>query len=152
MRDVAIPVMVPAMNEAALALVRRVEDGLLGMPQPKIETHHVIHAGMYFRTVMIPAGLAITGALVKIPTVLTVSGDTVVWLGGERTRITGYAVLPAAAGRKQLFIALTDTYITMSFPTKAETVEEAEREFTEEFDRLASRRDGAVNVVTGDKT
>ena len=145
MPDLVVPVGIPAMTPAEIERVRHVENGLLAMPQPPIETHHILHAGMYARTIRIPAGLAITGALVKIPTMLVIQGDTIVWMGNEVKRITGYGVLTAAAGRKQMFIAMADTYITMVFPTAAQTAEEAEREFTDEFDLLASRRDGAVN-------
>ena len=34
--------------------------------QVPIETRHVLHAGMYARTICIPAGVLITGALVKV--------------------------------------------------------------------------------------
>lgn len=154
MRDLVVPVSIPTMTPEAIALVRRVEDGLLATePQIDLKMHHLIHAGMYVRSVMVPAGMAITGALVKIATVLVVDGDVIVWIGSDATRITGRGILPAAAGRKQMFVALTDTHITMSFPTSARTVEEAEREFTDEADRLASRRSSAINetIITGDQ-
>jgi hypothetical protein len=72
-------------------------------------------------------------------------------MGEEVRRVTGYQVVPAAAGRKQAFRAVADTHITMVFPTNARTVDEAEREFSDEFERLASRKDGAVNeaIITG---
>ena len=52
-----------------------------------------------------------------------------------------------AAGRKQAFLAITDTALTTTFPTAAVTVEEAEAEFTDETDLLASRGDDAVNCI-----
>jgi hypothetical protein len=43
-------------------------------------------------------------------------------------------------------------YYTMMFPTTHKTVEEAEKQFTDEYDLLASHRDEKFNytVVTGE--
>jgi hypothetical protein len=66
--------------------------------------------------------------------------------------VQGYAVLPASAGRKQAFVAQADTRLTMVFPTSAKTVEQAEREFTDEIYLLGSRHGAAANhvVITGE--
>jgi hypothetical protein len=56
-------------------------------------------------------------------------------------------VLPAAAGRKQAFLAQADSHITMIFATAARSVAEAEREFTDEADNLVSRRAGGNRIV-----
>jgi hypothetical protein len=88
----------------------------------------------------------VTGVLITIPTVLIVSGHATLFIGGEDVELKGYAVIPASAGRKQAVYAHADTLFTMLFPTAARTVEEAEREFTDEPERLASRR--APNHVT----
>jgi hypothetical protein len=78
----------------------------------------------------------------------------VVFVDGEPLELTGYHVLPAAAGRKQALLARADTHLTMIFATRATSVAEAEAEFTDEADRLASRRQGRRNVViiTGEHT
>jgi hypothetical protein len=148
MNEVAIPVM----SLDAVANVRDFERHLLALPQTPIETHHVLHGGMYARTILIPAGTALTGALIRVPTVLVIDGDTLVTLGNEPVRLAGYHVLPAAAGRKTAFATIADTRVTMIFPTTARTVEEAEAEFTEEADGLCSRRDPTSNhvVITGE--
>lgn len=130
-----------ASSEKSLAAVREVEKFALGQPQLDITTIHAFHAGMYARTIMVPAGAMITGALIKIPTLLILSGDASVIIDGEEVRISGYGVIPAAAGRKQVFLAHSDTYLTMVFATSATTIEEAEMEFTDEFDLLGSRRE-----------
>lgn len=39
-------------------------------PQVEIKTKSFIHAGMYCRTCLVPKGVAIAGALIKIPTVI----------------------------------------------------------------------------------
>ena len=137
---------IPAMSAQAIRAVRALEERVLSLPQVKIETRHVLHAGMYARTVCVPAGVLITGAHITIPTLLIVSGHATLFIGGEDVELKGYAVVPASAGRKQAIYAHADTLLTMLFPTAARTVEEAEQEFTDEPERLCSR--GAPNHVT----
>ncbi len=149
MRDMtAIGASLPAMPPGAVARVRAIEAEMLTRPQLEIEMHHLIHGGVYHRTALLPAGFDMSGALIKIPTTVTINGDVWVCLGDETVRVTGYAVLPASAGRKQVFRAIADTHITMSFATMATTREEAEREFTDEADRLAPGR--ATTIITGE--
>lgn len=128
------------MAPEAIQLVRDLEALTEQLPQVDIETDHVLHAGMYARTIRIPAGVVLTGALIEVDTVLIVQGDTDVFIGGDTVRLTGYHVLQASKGRKQAFYAHADTYVTMVFPSQASTVEQAENEFTNEADRLLSRR------------
>lgn len=129
------------MSEANLSKVREVEKFLLDKPQIEIKTSHEFHAGLYSRSIMIPAGVLITGALIKIETLLILSGDATIVINGVSSRISGYGVIPASAGRKQIFMAHEDTYLTMVFKTSARTIEEAEAEFTDEVDMLGSRRE-----------
>ena len=141
------------MSPDAIARVSAIEQTMLTLPQVEIRTQHVLHAGMYARTIMIPAGVVLTGALVKRPTLLVVSGDVLVSRGDtDAVRITGTAVIPASAGRKQAFIAEADTTVTMIFPTQATTVEQAEAEFTDDTEVLMSRRDPHLNtiIITGE--
>jgi len=142
---------IPAMSEAAIDAVRHLESESIQEPQVPMRTQHQIHGGIYSRTVFIPAGHRITGALVKVPTTLVLQGRVVVFVGDQVVRFDGYHVLAASAGRKQIFVAETDTYLTMEFATNARTVEEAEREFTDEYDLLASHRDDLNAVlITGE--
>jgi hypothetical protein len=149
---VPLRVCIPAMDEAALDKVRRVERLALARPQVPIPTQHVLHGGLYARTVFVPAGVMITGVLVKIATLLVVQGEATVFVGGLPLELSGYTVLPASAGRKQAFVARSDLFLTMVFPTDAQTVEEAERAFTDEAGALASRRERACNhvLITGE--
>ena len=139
---------IPAMTELAIDNVRQLEELVLKVPQTAIPTDHILHAGVYARTIMIPAGVVLTGALIKVATVLVVEGDCIVYIGDESKEIHGYNVFAASAGRKQAFVARTDTYLTMVFATDATNVDKAEEEFTDEFELLFSRADGAVNHVT----
>lgn len=130
----------PAMTDEAIEKARATEDRMLSMPQVDLPVSHALHAGMYHRTITVPAGVAITGALIRVPTLLVVDGDCEVFTGGEVATLEGHHVLQCQPNRKQVFFAHSDTHLTMIFPTAAETVEEAENEFTGEADRLQSRQ------------
>ena len=132
------------MSAAAIARVRRLESLASSLPQVAIDTDHVFHAGVYARTIKVPAGVMITGVLIKIPTLLIVQGDAIVHVEGWPLELHGYNVLPASAGRKQAFVALTDTHLTMIFATEAPDIDAAEREFTDELDKLMTRREAAT--------
>lgn len=138
---------IPSMGVMAIDKVRALETEMRKMPQGPVDTHHVLHAGQYARTVMIPAGTLITGALIKIATILIVCGDCTVFVGDDVVRLTGYNVMATGARRKQAFIAHSDTYLTMVFATKAETIEQAEDEFTDEGDMLLSRSEVGRNTI-----
>lgn len=143
----------PAMSDVAINRVFELEAYTGAMLQAEIATHHVLHGGLYARTVLIPAGVIITGALVEVATTMIVSGDCTVSLGdGRFQRYAGHHVLPASAHRKQAFLAHADTHLTMVFATDAQSVEEAEDAFTQEADRLVSRQSDHANtiIVTGE--
>jgi len=137
----------PPMSADAVDRVRCLEDVVGHCPQVVVETDHLIHAGMYARTIHVPAGMVLTGALIRVPTIVIVSGDCTVYAGEESIDLIGYRVLPGGAGRKQVFVTRTDTDITMLFPTQAGSVEEAEAEFTDEVGLLMSRRYQDLNQV-----
>ena len=124
------------------------------LPQVPFTMHHTLHAGMYARTMKMPANTVLTGALIKIATILIVSGNASIYAGEHQDpiHVTDYAVIPASANRKQAIRAYEDTHLTMLFPTTATTVEEAENQFTDEANELGSRKPDADNVVvqTGD--
>lgn len=137
----------PAMSVATIDRVRALETFSRGLPQTKIATIHTLHAGLYGRTIMIPADTILTGALIKIATVLIVSGHVIAVVDDVPTELIGYKVIPARPYRKAAFLAKTDTHMTMLFASKAKTVEEAEAEFTDEADLLFSRLPDAENVL-----
>lgn len=144
---------IPAMTAFAIDKVRQLEELAMDRPQTPLMTAHVLHGGMYARTISLPAGTMITGALVKVATMLIVEGDAIVYVGdAEPIRLQGYNVLPASAGRKQAFVAIEATNITMLLPTAAKTIEEAECQFTDEAHLLVSRRDVGSNhiLITGE--
>lgn len=134
-----------------LKKIAALEDSLRALEQTETPTEHVIHAGMYARTIVMPPAHELTGALIKRATLLIVTGSARVLVGEDWVELTGYNVIPASAGRKQVFVSRTSVIITMLFPTQARTVEEAEAEFTDEADLLLSRRqDSNIVVITGE--
>lgn len=144
---------IPAMSAPSVQKVRDLEAELLKLPQGQYDTNHVLHAGMYARTLITPPYTLITGALIKIPTILITHGEITAYVGDGNVRLHGYNVLPASAGRRQaVFSHDTDAYYTMIFPTTHKTVEDAEKQFTDEYNLLASHRDEKFNytVVTGE--
>lgn len=130
---------IPSMTWDQIACTRRLEEAIGKAPQINIPVQHNLHAGIYARTVRLPAGVIITGVLVKIPTVIIISGDCGIWVGRNFLRVRGYRVFSAAANRKQIFIAKYATDLTMCFPTHAKTVKEAEEQFTDEAHLLQNR-------------
>lgn len=143
---------VPAMTQQAVENVRAMQSSLAHLPQVSITTGHVLHGGVYARTVTLHPGVLIIGVLVKVPTTLIINGDVSVYLGDETVRLSGYHVIPASAHRKQAFYAHTETTLTMILPTDAETIEAAEDAFTDEGATLVSRHPDAINetIITGE--
>lgn len=144
MNDFAIT----AMNEVSIDKIRQLENSLLECTQEAIETKHLIHAGMYARTILIGRGVLLTGALIKRATTLVIWGDLIISTGDDLIEMRGYHVIAASKNRKQAFLAKEDTYITMLFPTNSMSVHDAEEEFTDEPDLLMSRRQDSVNIIT----
>jgi hypothetical protein len=143
---------VPATSPELLEQIRDLEATLMRRPQPALVTEHLFHAGMYARTVRLVPGSLITGALIQRATLLIVNGRVDMLLNDGWAELDGYNVIPASAGRKQVFVARGDVAMTMMFPTAARTVEEAEAEVTVEADLLLSNRqdNGDTITITGE--
>jgi hypothetical protein len=120
---------------------------LLKLPQVDLATEHLLHGGMYARTIRLIPGVWMLGSLIRLPTVLIVHGDCSVILGDDRVDLTGYNVIPGCAGRKQLFLTHGPVEMTMIFPTRAQGVTDAENEIFAEVDQLQSRKDGSRDTV-----
>jgi hypothetical protein len=139
------------MNDALLEKLTHIQNEILQKPQIEVNTEHIIHGGMYVRTIRLAPEVVLVGALVKVSTVLIVSGKTAVFTGEGWIELDGYHVIPASAGRKQIFVTREETSITMIFRTDAKTVEQAEEEFTSEAEALMSRKnENDTVVITGD--
>ena len=117
-------------------------------PQVEILTEHLIHGGMYARTVRRGAGIVAVGSVILRATILIVNGPCSMLVDGRRIDLTGYNVIPGLAGRKSFSLTHGDVEMTMIYPTSARTVEEAENEIFAEADQLMSRKDGSNDQVT----
>jgi hypothetical protein len=124
--------------------VRQIEAELINLPQVDMQTSSLIHGEMYARTVFIPAGTVVTGALTNLDNICIVNGDISVTTDEGMRRIVGFHVLPASKGYKRIGYAHGDTYWTMVCHTNAKTIEDAENDATSEPHILQTRRDGVV--------
>jgi hypothetical protein len=136
----------------AIEKVDRLTTEMRKRQQLHFVTEHLLHAGMYTRTVHFPADSLIAAVLFKVATVLIIQGSAEVWSNGELIRVDGYTVVPCAAGRKIALVTRSDLSASMMFPTDAKTVEEAQKQFTDEYEMLVPlSAPGAHNVlITGE--
>lgn len=119
-----------------LSMLRDLDARMLEKAQAAITIDHLIHGGMYARTAHVPANTLVSGVVMARATVLVLQGDVTVFTGAESVRLSGFHVLPGSAGRKQLFLAHSETHMTMLLPSNAQSVDEAEHEFTSEPELL----------------
>jgi hypothetical protein len=135
-------------SEDTLAKIRIVHDALLEVADVKVDTEHLLHGGMYVRTIRFEPGIVSVGSLIKRPTVLIVNGPCAVMGPDGWVELTGYNVLPGSSGRKMLRVTRGHVELTMIVATEAKTVEEAENEVFAEADILMSRRGGGMDTIT----
>jgi hypothetical protein len=117
----------------------RLEDALLQFPQVDLSTKNLLSGRVYARTIFIPAGTALTGAVHLKDHINVVNGDITVWTEDGMKRLTGYHVLPTRAGAKRAGYAHEDTYWTSLIYTEETELERIEQDITPEADRLQTR-------------
>lgn len=136
------------MSNAEIAIMKEAESYVReNLDKVKCITNHTLHAGIYTRTLFLPKGCTVVGVVIKLDTTLILSGNMNIFIGKEVKHIKGIDIIPTKANRKQMFYALEDSFITMSFCTTARTVEEAEIEMTDEVDNLQSREPSSINII-----
>jgi hypothetical protein len=130
-----IPVLstLAAANIAALDVsmkdrIVNLEKEMLKLPQVQIPVKHYFANGLYAREVRIPAGAAITGAVMLDSYLdICVSGTvSVMEPTGEYKEVTGPAIMIRQPGMKRAGYTHTDTVWITCHATNATTVEEAE--------------------------
>lgn len=122
--------------------VRELEQHLMALPQVDLQTGHLVHGGMYARTIFIPAGTVLTGALTNQDNVCVVHGDITVTTDEGTKRLAGFHVLPACKGAKRAGVAHADTWWTTLWTTELTDITEIENVLTDEADLLQTRRQG----------
>jgi hypothetical protein len=116
--------------------------------QTPLVTEHLIHGGMYARTIRRDFDSVTIGSLINKATILIVNGSCSLLVGDKRMDLTGYNVLAGMPGRKSFSWAHGPVEMTMIFATSARTVEEAENEIFAEAGQLLSRRMGENDKIT----
>ena len=139
-------------SQAAIDKVTAFAAVLRELPQTKFVTEHMLHAGMYTRTVRLPPDTVCAAVLIKVPTVLILVGTCEVWSDDEVIYAQGYSVLPGSKGRKIAFVTRSEVCMSMMFPTTATTVDEAQKQFTDEYALLVplDRADEHIALITGE--
>lgn len=119
--------------------VRQLEGMLLQLPQVDLQTQHVVFGGLSARTIFIPAGTVLTGALTNIDNLCVVFGDITVTTDDGAQRLTGFNVLTASAGAKRAGVAHADTWWTTIHRTDLTDIAAIEEEMTGEAQALQTR-------------
>lgn len=143
----------PKASERTVSNVRRMTTEMRKFVQADFVTEHMIHGGCYYRTVILPSDMLVTSVLFKKATGLIVAGAIEVYTGeSENMFLTGYNVIPGSRGRKIAFITRSIVGMTMVFATSAKTVDEVQREFTDEIELLPplSKKKAHHFVITGE--
>ena len=112
-------------------------------PQTELVTEHALENGMYSRTIYIPAGCVLTGALHKTDHLNIVIGDILVTTDEGVKRITGHKVLQTKAGQKRAGYALLPTIWTTICRTEftsLDQLESIENALVEDAKNLQRRR------------
>lgn len=106
---------------------------------------HFLHGGIYTRTMFLPKGCAMLGALIKVPTTCVIHGDIILSNGINSVRSTGFATYQGVPNRRCFAYAIEDTYFTTHNVSKATTLDEAQKEFTDEWYLLTTYKCGDNN-------
>lgn len=121
-----------ACSPQELLSIRGIEESVKEAPQLKIEIKEVLHAGVYTRIAIVPENVLLVGAFMKVPTTLVVVGRCAMTVNGGTSVADGIACFTSPPGRKTVFRTFVPTKLIMSFATKAETLEQARQEFTDD--------------------
>ena len=146
-----LPIALTPPSPSMLARLDQASDFIRQFPQTEVVTEHLLHGGMYARTIRRGPGVVAVGSLILRSTILIINGNFSILIDGKRTDLTGYNVLAGLSGRKSFSLTHGPVEMTMIFATQAATVEEAENEIFAEADQLCSRRNGSQDqiMITG---
>jgi hypothetical protein len=126
--------------------IERLEAALLNAEEQgagiEVQAWHDFARGQVARTILIPAGTCLTGAVHRTEHLSVCSGDITVWTEQGMRRLTGYHVLTSHPGAKRVGFAHADTYWTTVHvnPDDERDVSKLEEALVEDAHRLQSRR------------
>lgn len=132
---------VPTGEVPTLDKIEAFNELLQQFPQEYIPVQHLVHGGMYARTVRVKAGTYAVGAMLNHDNISVMVGDCTCSTNDGMVRLTGFNVLPANAGGKRVgyFHADTDWTMIMRIPDGMHDVDEIEQYITCEYDKLQSQ-------------
>lgn len=119
--------------------IRRFEAALLQLDQVDLQTQHTLADGVYTRTIFVPAGVALTGAVHKSDYTVVMVGDITVTTDEGSKRLTGHHVFLARAGSKRAGFAHKDTWWTTIHRTDKTDLVAIEDDIAEEAELLQTR-------------
>lgn len=124
-------------------LVQRIErlaEHIGAGEQVDLQTTHVTGGGMYARSFIIPAGVAVVGATHKKDHLDVMQGDVSFTTGDGLKRLTGMHVLSTKAGAKRVGFAHSETKWTTIVRTELTDIHAIEEECVVEAEQLQTRR------------
>jgi hypothetical protein len=135
-------------SPSVLGKLNQIHEWTLAFPQAEIATEHLLHGGMYARTIRLEPETLMNGSLIKLATILIIQGSCAVVIGDRVVELVGYNVIPGCVGRKQSFVTRGPVEMTMIFSTQAENITKAEDEVFAEAGQLISRKNGSRDTIT----
>ena len=117
------------------------------LPQVDLNTTHALAGEVYSRTIFIPAGVTLTGAIHNKNHINIMCGDITVSTDTGMKRLRGYNVFPTKAGMKRVGYAHADTYWTTVLHTKETELNKIEEDATPEYAKLQTNLLGITSKI-----
>ena len=142
----------PAASSSEIAKVSTLRELMRAQAQTHFITQHLVHGGMYVRTVLVPDGQLVAGVRMLVPTVTIVDGHVTIYRENGNMQLTGHHVIPGSAGRMIAFMTHSEVAMDMFYPTKLTDVHEIQKEFTDEHAMLVPLHNLSEHriIVTGE--
>jgi hypothetical protein len=134
-------------RDAIIEKVKVYEELLTQLPQVDLNTTHALAGEVYSRTIFIPAGVTLTGAIHNKNHINIMCGDITVSTDTGMKRLRGYNVFPTKAGMKRVGYAHADTYWTTVLQTKETELSKIEEDVTPEYAELQTNTLGITSEM-----
>lgn len=118
-------------------------DALADLPEVTevdVQTQMLVHGRMAVRAIFIPAGSYLEGAAVNLDNISVMVGDVTVTTAAGPVRLTGFNILPSAAGFQRVALAHADTWWATLHHTDLTDIADVEAEMVDAPEALQSRR------------
>lgn len=122
--------------------ILKFEEELGKLPQVDLQTQHSVTGGVYARTVLIPAGCAVVGAIHSKDHISVFIGDVTCTTDEGMKRMTGHHVFPCKSGIKRVVYAHINSIWTTCIKTDETELDKIEKDCTIEYQKLQTLRLG----------